>query len=95
MSVDIAKLEGQVHALNPEALMADGLEDSIIGIVVNNEGIPVVAYSIPKILAHFMEHDEFTHEEAYEYFEFNIAGAYMGDGTPVYLDVMEIVPLEN
>ena len=26
------------------------------------------------------------YEEATEYFDFNVAGAYMGDSTPVFLD---------
>ena len=30
--------------------------------------------------------EDMTHEEAEEYFEFNIAGAYVGENTPTYID---------
>ncbi len=33
-----------------------------------------------------MERDGMTDEEAIEFFEFNIKGAYMGEGTPLYYD---------
>jgi hypothetical protein len=32
-----------------------------------------------------MEEDEMTEEDATEYFEFNILGAYMGENTPIYV----------
>ena len=33
-----------------------------------------------------------THEEAVEYFDFNIIGAWMGDQTPI---LMELVPTDE
>jgi hypothetical protein len=34
-----------------------------------------------------MERDGMTEEEAIEFFEFNVVGAYVGGGTPVYVRV--------
>jgi hypothetical protein len=33
---------------------------------------------------------EMSHQEAIEYYEFNILGAYMGETTPVYLEMMPL-----
>jgi hypothetical protein len=32
-----------------------------------------------------MQRDGMTHEEAIEFFDFNIAGAYVGEYTPIYM----------
>ena len=33
--------------------------------------------------------EDMTMEEAEEFFEFNIIGSYVGDGTPVFLEELE------
>ena len=38
------------------------------------------------ILELLMGRSEMTYEEAVEYFDFNIAGSYMGEYTPLYLE---------
>lgn len=47
-------------------------------------GPPVAVLDVAKMVAQ-MEKDGMTHEEALEYFEYNILGAYVGEETPVYL----------
>jgi len=32
-----------------------------------------------------MEDSEMTEEEALDYFEYNVIGSYMGDGTPIFI----------
>jgi len=61
-------------------LFADGFDEAIMGV---EERAGVVAYDIDKIIEILMR--EMTEEEAVEYFEFNILGAYMGEKTPVYI----------
>jgi hypothetical protein len=46
-------------------------------------GSPVIAYDTQKILD-ILERS-MSVEEAQEFFEYNILGAYMGDRTPVYI----------
>jgi hypothetical protein len=84
--------------LNPNALFFDGYDDAIIGITSRINLDPVVNYDKDKIidiLAKDMEPDEEIIAEydgdvetakrfmAEEYFDFNVAGAYMGEGTPL------------
>ena len=68
----------------PDLLKADGLDDAIIG-VVQRMGIQAICYDEDKVLAILMERDGMTLEEAIEYFDFNIAGAWVGDSTPFFL----------
>ena len=68
----------------PDILFADGYDEAIAGVVWDGERTRVV-YKTEKILAILME-DEMTYDEAAEFFDFNVAGAYMGVYTPLYLE---------
>lgn len=67
-----------------DILLADGHDHAILGLVDVGSGRVVVAYSTKKILEGLAS-DGMTWDEAREYFDFNIAGAYVGPGTPVYV----------
>ena len=76
---------------NSEALLADGFEDAFIGICeVFNRPI-LAAYDREKCITILMERDGMTDEEAQEYFEYNVAGAWVGDSTPVYVTLWKNV----
>ena len=69
----------------PDLMILDGFDEAIVG-VVERIGLLAVCYDRSKILKVLMR--DMNEEEAVEYFEFNILGAYMGESSPVYLDVM-------
>lgn len=71
---------------NPDAKTADGFDDCIIGIVNRYGADPVLGYSTEKIIEVLMKRDGMEREEAIEHFDVNIAGAYVGEGTPVFID---------
>jgi|TARA_R110000787_G_scaffold187816_4_gene299706 hypothetical protein len=81
-------------------LYADGFEEAIIGIARRCTQPDIVAYSVEKILGILQDRDGMDYEEALEFFEFNILGAWFGDETPVFIekedrhghDEMEIHP---
>jgi hypothetical protein len=58
-------------------------DDAIIGVMERAGGSPVIAYDTQKILE-ILERS-MPMEDAQEFFEYNILGAYMGDRTPVYI----------
>tara|TARA_R100001594_G_scaffold138882_1_gene182804 strand:- start:149 stop:403 length:255 start_codon:yes stop_codon:yes gene_type:complete len=72
-----------------EMLTADGLENALLGQMAvdrwTDQPYEVLVYSVEKILNVLMERDGMTSEEAQEYFDYNIEGAYVGPGTPVYV----------
>jgi hypothetical protein len=72
----------------PELLKADGFDDAILG-VVQRMGIQAICYDQDKVIDILMG-DGMTYEEAVEYFEFNVAGAWVGESTPFFLQKMEL-----
>ena len=68
-----------------EPLEADGLEDALIG-TGWQFGQALMVYSVKKVLEILMTRDGMSHEEAREFYEFNIVGAYVGPGTPVFVE---------
>jgi hypothetical protein len=69
-----------------ETLIADGFDEAIIGIgrQFNKQ---LVIYDEDKCIQILMERDGMTDEEAIEFFEFNVVGAYVGEHTPVFVAV--------
>jgi len=66
-------------------MTASGLDDAIIGVGVRCSQPPVVIYSVDRVIKILMDRDGMTNEEAIEFFEFNIEGAWVGDATPVWM----------
>jgi len=79
---DITDLYGDDE---PNILFAEGFDEAIAGVVWDGERTRVV-YDTELILELLMGRSEMTYEEAVEYFDFNIAGSYMGEYTPFYLE---------
>lgn len=75
----------EIAEINPEALLCDGFDEAIIGVAERINLGPVVAYDIDKMVEIMVERDGMTQEEAMEFFDFNIIGAWMGENTPVYI----------
>jgi hypothetical protein len=67
-------------------LKIDGHDDAILGPALiwgNGERISVLVYDAEAIRNTLMERDNMEADEAREYIEFNIEGAYMGPDTPI------------
>ena len=68
----------------PEILFADGYDSAIEGVVWDGKRTRVV-YRTESILSILMDQG-MTYDEASEFFDFNVAGSYMGVYTPLYLE---------
>lgn len=75
----------EIAEYNPEALMCDGFDEAIIGMAERINLGPVVACDVEKILQIMVERDGMTYEEAQEFFDYNIIGAWMGEFTPIFI----------
>lgn len=75
----------EVAEINPDALVCDGFDEAIIGMAERINLGPVVAYSVEKILDILINRDGMTYEEAIEYYDYNVVGAWMGEFTPVFI----------
>ena len=75
----------EIIDINPEAMLADGFDDAILGMCVQFGSEPVVAYDFNKCVEIIMERDGMEREEAIDFINFNVVGAYVGLSTPVFI----------
>ena len=73
----------------PDCILLDGFNEAILGICERINLTPVVAYSVEKMLNILITRDGMTYEEALEYYDFNIACAWLGEFTPIYISNYE------
>jgi len=59
-------------------------DDCIIGVGARYNDGPLAIYSVERVLKVLMQ-DGMDEEEAQEWFDFNIIGAWLGAGTPIYM----------
>ena len=64
-------------------LKMDGFDEAIIGLTDGASNGGLLVYDQEKIIKILMERDGMTEDDAYEYYDFNIAGAWHGSGTPI------------
>ena len=76
-----SKLLESISEFNPEAKLADGFNDCILGYDTKGR----VIYSVNSILDTLVNRDGMDYDEAQEYFGFNIECAYIGEYTPIYM----------
>jgi hypothetical protein len=76
------------------AILLDGLEEAIVGIVEEFGNGNRILYSKPKILQILQERDLMTHSEAEEFYYYNIIGLYASEQNAVFLD-LEIIPIKK
>lgn len=75
------EIRSEIADRNEEALMIDGHDNAIMGMVEIPGMGDIVLYDPEIIVKNLMKHD-MSREEALEFFMFNINGAYLGTGTP-------------
>jgi len=78
---------GMDESMNEDLLLADGFEDAFLGIGQQfNKQFAI--YDKEKCLQILVERDGMTQEDAIEYFDFNVTGAWVGESTPAFLSRM-------
>ena len=84
----MTKLESIIEMYPDEAfLKADGLDEAILGAAeLKQTGNIVLVYSRSAVIKILIDRDKMTEEEAEEYYDFNIVGAYMGEKTPIWVE---------
>ena len=84
--MDINEMKEYIGQYNDEALLADGFEDALMGVgVIFNRSL--ATYDMRKCIDILIKRDGMTEEEAVEYFEFNVTGSYVGENTPIFVEV--------
>lgn len=63
----------------------DGFDAAILGVLEDMNKPPRLVYSRAAILGILQVRDDMNYDDALEYYEFNISGAWIGDDTPALL----------
>ena len=66
----------------------DGFDSAIIGTAERCNMDTVIAYDLTKMVKILVARDDMSMEEAHEYIQFNIIGAYIGEYTPIIVNKM-------
>jgi hypothetical protein len=78
-----------VRELYPDIILYDGFDEAIIGVCERHTQTPAIAYSTDKIIDILMSQG-MNEEEAWEYFDFNVFGAWVGEATPYFIDKIKV-----
>jgi hypothetical protein len=76
-----------INSYAENAILLDGLESCIVGIVEEFGGGNRILYSKSKIIQLLCERDLMTEGEAEEFYDYNILGLYAGEQNAVFLDL--------
>lgn len=78
-----------------ELLIPEGMELAVIGVWYENGDIPRAVMSIAGIIRILMMRDGMTEEDAWDWYYYNIEGAYVGENTPIYVYRIDTHPSLN
>lgn len=76
-------------------LFAAGFEDALLGWAQRCGKPHVAIYDYDKCIEILMTRDGMTLEDAIEFFEFNTVGAWVGEGTPMFMKYGTIEELDG
>ena len=82
-------IERIVETCGEDCPIPDGLEKAIIGYVERISLDPTPVLDTDKCIELLLEQNNWDLEEAEEWFQFNILGAWMGEKSPFFLTKIE------
>jgi hypothetical protein len=85
MMINVKEYLEEYYPDYEDLIVYDGLDSAFIGVGFMFTK-PVACYDKDKIITILMDRDCMTYDEAIEFFDFNIAGTYAGDQTPLILE---------
>lgn len=83
-AVSSSEIKAYLAEINPDALLIEQFEEALMGVVSMFGKGPLALYDKNKIISILMK--DMSEEEAFEYFEYNIIGAYM-ENAPVFSEL--------
>ena len=68
-----------------QLLKADGFDKAILGVGRRCSQPDLIVYDYDKCCEILVKRDKMTYEEAEEFMEFNVVGAWVGESTPIFV----------
>ena len=82
MSPQAQEIADFLEEMNPDALMYDGFEEALVGYATRCSTLPLALYDRGKCIQILMDQGA-SHEEAEDYFCYNVEGCWAGPNTPL------------
>ena len=83
---DEAKRNELAEHFGDDLMFATNFDNAIIGVSLGFHSGRVV-YDTNKMVEGLMEIDSIDYDDACEYIEYNVLGSYVGDNTPIYVQI--------
>ena len=78
------KARAHLQQVNPDALLADGLNGGIVGIAKRETGQIVAAYSYD-LCVELLASRGMGYDNAIDWMDYNVVGSWLGPHTPVFV----------
>lgn len=78
-----SEIDDILESRGESVLLADGFDDAFIGVSQRINEPLLAVYSYDKMVEVLVVRDGMTEEEACEYIDFNVVGAWVGEQTPI------------
>lgn len=69
----------------PKLVLFDGFDDCILGLSQQFNNEPAVVYDAVKVVATLEARDGMDYDEAWEYFDHNIASSFVDASNPIFV----------
>jgi len=86
MTIDLEHLESVLEGTEALFLEPRSTFDRAIVGIASRINLMVVAYDRELVIKAMMDDNGMDRDEAVEFYEFNTAGAWLGEGTPVFIE---------
>ena len=83
-------IQTHMEEMGETVLLADGFEHAFLGTTQRMNEPLLAVYSYPLMIETLILRDGMTYTEAAEYIDFNVAGAWVGEQTPVIIHPMNL-----
>lgn len=78
----------ELQEIDDSLLTADGFDDALIGYVTIYSNT-VALYDRDKCIEILIQRDKMSLQEAEEFFDVNVVGAYVGEKTPAFAKILK------
>lgn len=81
--------------IEPTYIKADGFDDCLVGLGFQFGSRGTLIYDQKKVIESLMKDGKMNEEEALEYYNFNILGAYVGENMPIFVETCNMQDIND
>jgi hypothetical protein len=70
-------------------LTEEEYDEALVGVASNFNSYYVACYDEDKCIQIIQNLDNISYDDAVEYFEVNVKGSYMGDNSPIFINIID------